>query len=146
MILTDANLLLYAEDSRSAHHDKARIWWDGVLSGSEPVNLCWPVLNAFIRIATNVRLHQRPLTSGEALARVQSWFEQPCVRVVNPSENHWALFQSQIRDSGAVGGLIPDAHLAALAIEHGCTLFSADQDFAKFPALRWINPLSGKSP
>ena len=116
MIFPDANLLLYAEDSLSSHHEQARVWWDDVLSGSEPVHLCWPVLNAFIRIATNARIHQRPLTSGEALARVQSWFEQPCVRVVGPSENHWALFQKQIRDSGAVGSLIPDAHLAALAI------------------------------
>jgi uncharacterized protein len=142
MIFPDANLLLYAEDSLSSHHEQARVWWDDVLSGSDPVHLCWPVLNAFIRIATNARIHQRPLTSGEALARVQSWFEQPCVRVVGPSENHWALFQKQIRDSGAVGSLIPDAHLAALAIEHGSTLFSADKDFSKFPDLRWINPLA----
>ena len=144
MIFPDANLLLYAEDSLSLHHEKARTWWDGVLSESEPVNLCWPVLNAFIRIATNARLHQRPLTADEATACVQSWFDQSCVRLVGPSENHWALFQRQIRDSGAVGSLIPDAHLAALAIEHGCTLYSADQDFAKFPSLRWVNPLSVK--
>ena len=142
MIFPDANLLLYAEDSLSSHHEQARVWWDDVLSGSDPVHLCWPVLNAFIRIATNARIHQRPLTSGEAMTRIQSWFEQPCVRVVGPSENHWALFQKQIRDSGAVGSLIPDAHLAALAIEHGSTLFSADKDFSKFSDLRWINPLA----
>jgi len=142
MIFPDANLLLYAEDSLSKHHEQARAWWDNVLSGSDPVFLCWPVVNAYIRIATNARLHQRPLTSDEAMTRAQSWFEQPCVRVVAPSENHWALFQKQIRDSGAVGSLVPDAHLAALAIEHGSTLFSADKDFAKFPDLRWINPLA----
>jgi toxin-antitoxin system PIN domain toxin len=145
MIFPDANLLLYAEDSLSPHHEEARVWWDGILSDSDPVNLCWPVVNAYIRIATNVRLHQRPLTSAEAMNRVHSWFEQPCVRLVSPSENHWALFQKQIRDSGAVGGLVADAHLAALAIEHGCTLFSSDKDFAKFPDLRWTNPLAKKN-
>lgn len=143
MIFPDANLLLYAEDSLSRHHEVARLWWDAALSGSEAVHLCWPVVNAFIRIATNPRLHERPLTPDEAIERVQSWLDQPCVRLVSPSENHWQLLQTQIRESGAVGGLVPDAHLAALAIEHGCTLHSADQDFAKFPSLRWNNPLRG---
>ena len=84
MILVDANLLLYAEDSLSEHHQAARNWWDTQLSGAEPVCLCWPVITAFIRIGTNVRLHRRPLTIGEAVARVESWFDQPCVRMVHP--------------------------------------------------------------
>ena len=78
MILVDANLLLYAEDTLSEYHEMARSWWDKQLSGSAPVCLCWPVLTAFIRIGTNVRLHQRPLTMKEAIERVQSWLDQPC--------------------------------------------------------------------
>ena len=141
MIFPDANLLLYAEDSLSKHHESARDWWDSVLGASDPVHLCWPVVNAFIRIATNPRLHERPLTPEEAIERVESWLQQPCVSVIGPTENHWPLFQSQLMESGASGNLVSDAHLAALAIEHACTLYSSDQDFARFPALRWINPL-----
>lgn len=85
MILVDANLLLYAEDSLAEHHAAARTWWDAQLSGSDAVGLCWPVLNAFIRIATNARLHQRPLTLKEATERVQSWFDQSCVRLLQPT-------------------------------------------------------------
>lgn len=143
MILVDANLLLYAEDSLSEHHDAARIWWDAELSGSEPVGLCWPVLSAFIRIGTNPRLHQRPLTLPEATARVQSWLDQPCVRLVQPTHGHWTLFQQMLRSGKAVGNLVSDAHLAALAVEHNCVLHSTDADFARFPGLKWKNPIAG---
>jgi len=141
MILPDANLLLYAEDTLSSQHERARIWWDGVLSGSETVNLCWPVINAFIRIATNARIHDCPLLASEAVARVNSWMEQPCVRVVGPTEFHWSIFQKQIHESATLGNLVSDAHLAALAIEHASTLYSTDRDFARFPSLKWKNPI-----
>lgn len=121
MILVDANLLLYAEDSLSEHHEPAREWWDAQLSGANPVCLCWPVLQAFIRIGTNPRLHQRPLTLGEACERVQSWFEQPCVRLVHPTDQHWALFQKMLKAGNAVGNPVSDAHLAALALEHNAS-------------------------
>ena len=142
MILVDANLLLYAEDSLSEHHERARNWWDEQLSGSSPVCLCWPVLTAFIRIGTNPRLHQRPLTMREAVDRVQSWFDQPCLRLIHPSDQHWTIFQRMLREGRAVGNLVPDAHLAALAIEHGCTLQSSDADFARFKGLKWNNPIA----
>lgn len=142
MILVDANLLLYAEDSLSEHHDGAREWWDAQLSGTKPVGLCWPVLTAFIRIGTNARLHQRPLTLKEAVDRVQSWLGQPCVRFILPTEQHWTIFRRVLREGGnATGNLVPDAHLAALAIEHNCELYSSDADFARFPGLAWHNPL-----
>ncbi len=143
MILVDANLLLYAEDSLAARHDAARIWWDAQLSGSEPVGLCWPVLNAFIRIGTNARLHQRPLTLEEAAECVQSWFDQPCVRLVQPTHEHWRLFRQMLRNGNAVGNLVSDAHLAALAIEHNCVLHSTDADFSRFQGLKWKNPIDG---
>jgi toxin-antitoxin system PIN domain toxin len=142
MILVDANLLLYAEDSLSEHHEKARIWWDAQLSGSEPVGLCWPVLNAFIRIGTNARLHQHPLTLKQAVERIQSWFDQPCVRIVVPSDEHWSCFQQMLRSGNAVGNLVSDAHLAALAVEQNAVLHSTDADFSRFRGLRWRNPIA----
>ena len=131
MILVDANLLLHAEDSLSEHHQAARTWWDEQLSGSAPVCLCWPVLIAFVRIGTNIRLHQRPLTIQEAIERVQSWLDQPCVRVIYTSEEHWLIFQRILRSGNAVGNLVSDAHVAALAIEHNCVLQTTDADFAR---------------
>jgi toxin-antitoxin system PIN domain toxin len=142
MILVDANLLLYAEDSLSEHHDSIRSWWDEKLSGTAPVCLCWPVLTAFIRIATNPRLHQRPLSLREACERVQSWLAQPCVRLIHPGENHWSLFQKMLKEGNAVGNVVSDAQLAALAFEHNCVLQSADTDFARFASLKWNNPIS----
>lgn len=142
MILVDANLLLYAEDSLSEHHEAAREWWDAQLSGSDPVALCWPVLNAFIRIGTNARLHQRPLTLKEAIGRVQSWLDQPCVRLLQPTDQHWSLFQQMLKSGNAVGNLVSDAHLAALAVEHNCVLHSTDADFSRFRGLKWKNPVS----
>jgi len=141
MILVDANLLLYAEDSLSEHHQATRTWWDAQLSGAEPICLCWPVVTAFIRIGTNVRLHRRPLTLGEAVERVQSWFDQPCVRIIYPGEQHWAIFQVMLRDGKAIGSLVSDAHLAAMAVEHNCILQSTDVDFARFKGLKWNNPI-----
>jgi toxin-antitoxin system PIN domain toxin len=142
MILVDANLLLYAEDSLSEHHEKARIWWDAQLSGSDPVGLCWPVLNAFIRIGTNARLHQHPLTLKQAVERIQSWFDQPCVRIVVPSDEHWSCFQQMLRSGNAVGNLVSDAHLAELAVEQNAVLHSTDSDFSRFRGLRWRNPIA----
>ncbi len=141
MILVDANLLLYAEDSLSEHHEMARAWWDEQLSGSAPVALCWPVLSAFIRIGTNARLHRRPLTLKEAVGRVQSWLDQPCVRILIPSDQHWPVFQQMLRAGNATANLVSDAHLAALAVEHNCVLYSTDTDFARFRGLKWKNPI-----
>ena len=142
MILADANLLLYAEDSLSEQHEAARFWWDEQLSGSTPVCLCWPILTAFIRIGTNARLHQRPLTIREAIERVQSWLDQPCVQIIHPTDGHWPIFQRMLSDGKAVGNLVSDAHLAALAIEHNCVLASTDADFARFKGLKWNNPIA----
>lgn len=142
MILVDANVLLYAEDQLSPHHDKARAWWDEKLSGVMPVCLCWTVLGAFIRIGTNARVFTNPLSLDQAVSRVQSWLDQPCVRLVHPTERHWIIFRKMLKEGQAVANLVTDAHLAALAMEHGCELISTDSDFSRFPGLRWRNPLS----
>lgn len=141
MILVDANLLLYAEDSRAAKHAQARAWWDERLSGDDPVCLCWTVLTAFVRIGTNPRVYERPLSVEEALECVHGWLAQPCVRVVHATGRHLEVFGRLLATGQATGNLVPDAHLAALAIEHGCVLCSTDGDFARFPGLQWRNPL-----
>jgi toxin-antitoxin system PIN domain toxin len=141
LILVDANVLLYAEDSLSPYHDTAREWWDAQLSGTSPVCLCWTVLTAFIRIATNRLVFKRPLSLKDAIQRVQGWIDQPCTRLIHPTEQHWQVFQELLEQGQAVGNLTTDAHLAALAIEHGCQLYSTDSDFGRFPKLKWKNPL-----
>lgn len=141
MILVDANILLYAEDSLSSFHQKAREWWDGQLSGTGPVCLCWTVLSAFIRIGTNPRVFESPLSLEQSLDRIQSWIDQPCTRIIRPTERHWTIFQQVLKDGQAVANLVTDAHIAALALEHGCTVASTDADFARFSKLKWINPL-----
>lgn len=141
MILVDANVLLYAEDSLSPHHEPARRWWDAQLSGASPVCLAWTVMCAFIRIATNPRVFEHPLSLEQAIERVGSWLDQPCVRIVRPTERHWLVLQELLVEGKAVANLVTDAHLAALAIEHGCELCSTDADFARFPKLKWRNPL-----
>jgi uncharacterized protein len=141
VILVDANILLYAEDQISPRHAMARAWWDDQLSGTVPVCLCWTVLGAFIRIGTNSRVFEHPLSLDQAVSRVQSWIDQPCTRIVHPTERHWTVFQKMLLEGQAVANLVTDAHLAALAVEHGCELISTDSDFSRFPGLKWRNPL-----
>jgi uncharacterized protein len=141
VILVDANILLYAEDQLNPQHEIARGWWDAQLSGVSPVCLCWSVLCAFIRVGTNPRVFERPLTLNQAIARVQSWLDQPCVRLVYPTERHWTVLQPLLTEGQALGNLVSDAHLAALAVQHGCELMSTDGDFARFPKVKWTNPL-----
>ena len=144
MTLVDANIILYAEDSLSPFHQPARQWWDDQLSGTGPVGLCWPVLMAFLRIATNPRLHQRPLTPIEAATKVQSWLDQPCVHLLEAGPAHWEILKSLLLEVRVTGNLVSDAHLAALAIGYGAELCSTDNDFAIFPGLRWHNPLAAR--
>lgn len=141
MILVDANILLYAQDQLSPNHTAARKWWDIQLSGASPVCLCWTVLSAFIRISTNPRVFENPLSLNQTLSCVQSWLDQPCLRIVYPTSRHWTVFRNLLLEGQAVANLVTDAHLAALAIEHGCELLSTDADFSRFPSVKWRNPL-----
>jgi toxin-antitoxin system PIN domain toxin len=140
MILIDANILLYAEDSLNPLNKEARPWLDEQLSGELPVCFCWTTINAFLRISTNRRIFSNPLTISQAVNRVQSWLGQPTVKIIQPAENHWEVFKGLIIGGQASANLVPDAHLAALAIEHGCVLYSTDSDFSRFPKLKWKNP------
>ncbi len=141
MILVDVNLLLYAHNDRLALHASARKWWEEQLSGTAPVCLCWPVLTAFIRISTNRRVFQPALTVDQACQLVESWLQQACTRIIDPTIGHWEVLLDCLKSGQAAGNLVSDAHLAALAIEYGCELCPTDPDFARFPGLRWRNPL-----
>jgi uncharacterized protein len=141
VIVLDANILLYAYDNSSPQHVKARAWIEEVFSGSTPVGLPWQTTSAFLRIMTNPRLPGERFTIQEAAQVVDRWLEQPNVRVLAPGDDHWSLFRQMIVEGQAPGPLIMDAHLAALTIEYGGMLHTTDRDFARFPALRWMNPL-----
>ena len=142
MILPDANLLIYAVNRDAPHHRQARKWLEQVLSGNEAVGMAWIVLLAFIRITTHPRVFDHPLKVEQALDYVEGWLGQPYVRPVTPGEKHWLIMNRLLRNSGSAGNLTSDAHLAAIALEHGCTVYSADHDFMRFDGLECINPLS----
>jgi uncharacterized protein len=139
--LPDLNLLIYAIDEGSPRHDRARQWLEETLSGTEAVGFAWAVLLGFVRIATNPAILEAPLDSDGALDYVEGWLGQPCAAVVAPSELHAALLRKLLEPLGTAANLTSDAHLAALAIEHGAELCSCDGDFARFEGLRWRDPL-----
>lgn len=143
MLIADLNLLLYATNADAPQHERARRWWESAVTGDENVGLAWIVILGFVRIATNPRIMSAPLTLAQALAIVGGWLAQPGIRVVEPTDRHWRILEELLAETGAAGNLTSDAHLAALAIEHGATLCSADRDFARFERLRWHNPLAG---
>lgn len=145
MILVDANILLYAYHVRAPQHEASRAWLESVLSGSRFVRFAWVSVWAFLRISTNPRAFELPLSPAEAVAAVSSWLEQPVAGILEPGERHMEVLTRLIADGQASGPLIMDAALAAIAIEHGATLYTADRDFARFPGLDWINPLEPQS-
>lgn len=142
MKLVDTNLLLYAVDERSPHHAIAKTWLEEQLSVSETFAFAWFVLLAFLRLATNPRVFAAPLAADAALRRVDSWLDQPNTTIVHPTNRHSALLRELLAPLGTAANLVNDAHLAALAIEHGAELCSGDRDFARFPRVRWLNPLA----
>ena len=141
MKLIDANLLLYAVDEASPQHGVAKPWLEEQLSGSETLAFAWAVLLAFVRLATNPRVFEAPLALDDALDLVDSWLEQPNATVLHPTDRHSRLLRELLAPLGTAANLTSDAHLAVLAIEHGAELCSGDADFARFPRVRWLNPL-----
>lgn len=141
MIILDANLLLYAYDSTSAQHQQARLWIEAIFSGVEPVGLPWQTISAFLRITTNTRLPGNRFTVEEGAAQVDQWIALPLVHVLAPRDRHWAFFRCALVEGQASGPLTTDAQLAALTIENGGVLHTTDRDFARFPGLKWVNPL-----
>lgn len=140
MIILDANVLLYAYNSASEQHDRCRNWLEAALNGTEQIGLPWQTLVAFIRIATHPRVFRRPLLVAEAVEVVDEWLACPQVMLVEPADGHWARLKQHLIDAQASGALVPDAALAALALEQGATLCSTDRDFARFRELKLVNP------
>jgi hypothetical protein len=143
VILVDANILVYAHVRVLPQHRPARDWLDAQLSGTSRVGLPWPSLLGFLRLTTNPRVFHRPESMTRAWGQVIAWLDAEVAWIPQPTERHRDVLESLIGAPGMQANLVPDAHLAALAIEHGLTLFSTDGDFARFPALRWRNPLAG---
>ena len=142
MILVDVNILLYATNSQADQHAKSREWLYGKIGGAAPVGLPWPTLLAFLRVGTNPRAFRNPLTMAAAWQQVSTWLSAETVWAPEPTDRHAAILGELLALPGVYANLVPDAHLAALAIEHGLTLCSTDGDFARFPGLTWLNPLA----
>ena len=141
MILPDANLLLYAYDTASPFHAKSAAWWSACLSGREPVGLCPAVLFAFVRIGTSSRAFAQPLTVDEACSHVESWLDQPVAQLLDVDNADIRRALELLRRAGAGGNLTTDAQLAAVSLRHRAVVHTADTDFARFPNVRWINPI-----
>ena len=141
MILVDANLLVYAHVDSFIIHKNAQKWLDAQINGTAPVGLPWPTILAFVRLVTNPRIFEQPETVAGAWKQVEEWMDCPSVWLPQPTERHREILGSILINQTLRANLIPDAHLAALAIEHGLILYSTDGDFARFPGLRWQNPL-----
>ncbi len=141
MIVLDANVLVYAYHPQSPLHARAKAWVEAAFEGPEPVRLPWPTIAAFLRLTTNPKVFQAPLTIEEAEAAVSAWFELPTVAPIDPGERYWTVLRALLLKSQVSGPLVSDAVLAALAVEHGATLCTTDRDFRRFEGLKLLNPL-----
>jgi toxin-antitoxin system PIN domain toxin len=141
MIVLDVNLLLYAYDGRPAQHERARRWWQSTICGPELIGLPWQTIHGFLRISTDARISGNQVPMERSLALVEQWMDLPNVRVLTPGEQHWGLLRRMLLEGQARGPMVTDAQLAALTVEHGGVLYTSDRDFARFPGLRWVNPL-----
>lgn len=142
MILVDANLLIYAHDAGAAEHTVARPWLEQQFSESSRVGLPWPSLLAFMRLTSNPAVVASPLRPADAWRYVEEWLAHENVWIPAAGPRHAAILADFFSSPQVTGRLVPDAHLAALAIEHGLTLCSTDGDFARFAGLKWLNPLA----
>ena len=140
MILPDVNVLVHAHNADSKVHGKARDWWSGALGGSEGIGLPSVTILGFIRVTSHPRVCAHPAPVDQVMAKVESWLDLPHVHILEPAERHFDVLQQLLIELGTAGNLTTDAHLAALAMERGYTLFSTDMDFHRFENLRWKNP------
>ena len=144
MKILDVNLLIYAVNRDAPLHAKARLWLEKSLAEGEPVGFSWLVILAFVRITTRSGLLRKSLSPDRAFDLVEEWLDQPPARIVQPGQRHFSILRGLLRPLGTAGNLTSDAHLAALAIEQNAQIYSCDNDFARFPGLRWKNPLAGR--
>lgn len=140
MKVVDANVLLYAVNEDAPHHAASLRWLDAVLSGEEAIGFAWVVLLAFLRLTTRPGLFPRPLTLEQAASVLETWLARPMAILVEPTTRHLGVVMGLLAPLSTAGNLVTDAHLAALAMEHGGELVSFDTDFGRFPGLRWHMP------
>jgi len=141
-MIVDANILLYVSDEQAPEHSRAHAWLTTALNGSTRVGLPWPSLLAFLRISTQPRVVRSPLSGPVAWAQIEKWLERDIVWIPAPTSRHAQIMTGFLQRYRITANLVPDAHLAALAVEHGVPIASADTDFARFEEVRWINPLA----
>jgi hypothetical protein len=141
MILVDANILIYAYNPSADRHAAAKQWLEAAVAGPVPIRLAWVTVLAFVRIMTHHQVFRRPFSLAEAVGIVDEWLGHPMVSVLDPGDRHWSVLRRLLLDGQASGPLSTDAHLAALAIEHGATLYTTDRDFARFPGVKVVDPL-----
>jgi len=144
MKLVDLNILVYAMDESSSRHQAACDWLDETLSGSATVGFAWHVLIGFVRLSTRSSVFAAPLTADESFDVEDGWLQQPCVTLLHPTEHHAGVLRELLAPLGTAGNLTSDAHLAALAIQHGAELCSTDVDFSRFSGVRWVDPVSAQ--
>jgi toxin-antitoxin system PIN domain toxin len=142
MQLVDLNVLLYAINADSPHHRPAKTWIEDTIGGTETVAIPWVVILGFLRLGTSRHVFAKPLAAEDAVGIVDGWLARPNVIPLGAGRDHWRVLKPLISGAGTAGNLTTDAHLAALAIEHGCQLCSTDADFGRFRQLDWINPLA----
>lgn len=140
MLLVDANVLLHAVNERAREHAAARGWVQEALGGGEAVAFAWAVVLAFLRLSTHPAVFPRPLSAGQAAESVERWLGSPPAVTLEPSRRHLPLLRGLLEAAGTAGNLVGDAHLAALALEHGATVVSFDRDFGRFEGLRVRRP------
>jgi toxin-antitoxin system PIN domain toxin len=145
MTLVDANILLYAYDASAPQHASCRKWLERAFAERQAVGFSWPVILAFLRLSTDPRVYRNPRTWEETEAIVSSWLDHPAALLLDPGEAHWTILCRMARQGQARGPLLMDAHLAALAIEHGARLCTADRDFTRFPGVAVFNPMDEKT-
>jgi uncharacterized protein len=141
MKLVDTNLLVYAHVQALAQHAPARRWLEQSLSEDEAVGLAWASVLGFLRVVTNPRIFRVPLLVDRAVAVVDDWLEQQAVEIILPTPRHWSTLRQMLTAGQAGGPMATDAHLAALSLEHGATVYTTDRDFSRFPGVRVVNPI-----
>ena len=141
MKIVDLNVLLYVVNKRSPQHDAIHDWWLDAMRGDETIGIPWVVILGFLRLTTNPRVFPRPLDHRRAVEKIDAWLSLPIVHIPAEKDDHWPVLSGLLRDSGTAANLTTDAHIAALAITRDAVLVSCDHDFARFPELRYLNPL-----